>query len=464
MHPRLRAAAPAREHRRGARARAAPAPLRRHRRAPARVADGSRRPAARRGRRPGRRAALAARRARPHRAPDGGDAALGARPPAARRPPARRARRPAHRPLAPARAALRAARGADRLVADRRGPARAPDGRGRGAPQPVLLRGDAARRGPEVLEELERCFEVRVDGRELRSARGPARTWTATRRSGPRRSRARWRCTARPRCACCATRVDAARADASRTPAAARRSRPRWRPRSSATRPELPTARVLRRANREFEPLRSKLGFIGHRLANMLDPLSREPGYGDPEELRNDLWLVLESVGSEHVAHGSLRRLLWQVDVFGFHVAGLDVRQSAAVVHEAVATLLPGYRRRRRAGAAGAARGCDRRAAPRAGPPARRPRGRAAARARHGRAGARVVRQARRAGDGDLDGAAPLRRARRAVARAPRGRRAAARAAVRDARRPATRRPRRWPRSTARRSTATACAPTPAGS
>ncbi len=42
---------------------------------------------------------------------------------------------------------LPAARGADHLVADRRGPPRAPDGRGRGAAQPVLLRGDAARRG-----------------------------------------------------------------------------------------------------------------------------------------------------------------------------------------------------------------------------------------------------------------------------------------------------------------------------
>ncbi len=31
--------------------------------------------------------------------------------------------------------------------------------------------------------------------------------------------------------------------------------------------------------------------------------------------------------------------------MFGFHVASLDVRQSASIVHEAVATLLPGYRR-----------------------------------------------------------------------------------------------------------------------
>ena len=48
---------------------------------------------------------------------------------------------------APARAAGRAARGADRLVADRRAAPRAPEGRGRGPAQPVLLRGGAVRRG-----------------------------------------------------------------------------------------------------------------------------------------------------------------------------------------------------------------------------------------------------------------------------------------------------------------------------
>ena len=107
---------------------------------------------------------------------------------------------------------------------------------------------------------------------------------------------------------------------------------------------ELPSAEVLRRVHREWEPLRTKLGFVAHRLSNMLDPVAREPGYADPQELRADLWLVLDSLGSPHVARGAIRRLLRQVEVFGFHVAALDVRQSAAVVQEAVAALLPGYR------------------------------------------------------------------------------------------------------------------------
>src|SRR5829696_1918710 len=195
---------------------------------------------------------------------------------------------------------------------------------------------------PEVLEELERCFGVHVDGRELGfgswagsdmdghpevGAETLARTLTLHRRSALQLLRAK---------------VDGLARHFSHS---SRRVPVSPALEASLERDalELPSARVLRRANRQYEPLRTKLGFITHRLANMLDPLAREPGYADPRELRDDLWLVMQSVGSSHVAHGSLRRLLWQIDVFGFHVASLDVRQSAAVVQEAVATLLPGY-------------------------------------------------------------------------------------------------------------------------
>jgi phosphoenolpyruvate carboxylase len=105
---------------------------------------------------------------------------------------------------------------------------------------------------------------------------------------------------------------------------------------------ELPSAPVLRRTHRRWEPLRTKLGFVEHRLDNTLRPQGREPGYASPDELRRDLALVRDCLGSEHVASGAIRRLLWQVDVFGFHLASLDVRQSAAVVREAAGSLLPG--------------------------------------------------------------------------------------------------------------------------
>ena len=120
--------------------------------------------------------------------------------------------------------------------------------------------------------------------------------------------------------------------------------------------------------------------------------------------------------------------------------------------------------RRRRGRAAAAARGGDHRAAPRPRPPPGGPGRRAAARARHGHARARGVRQARGAGDGALDGAVAVGRARRAVAEPPRRRQAAARPAVRDARRPAARAGDDGARSTTRPSTATACAGTATGS
>src|ERR1700754_1927962 len=108
---------------------------------------------------------------------------------------------------------------------------------------------------------------------------------------------------------------------------------------------ELPSAEVLLRPHREWEPLRTKLGFVRHRLINTGRPRGREPGYSDAQQLRRDLELVLAHVRSRHVALGSIRRLLWQVDVFGFHLAGIDSRQGAGVVRAARAALLPGYAR-----------------------------------------------------------------------------------------------------------------------
>lgn len=106
---------------------------------------------------------------------------------------------------------------------------------------------------------------------------------------------------------------------------------------------ELPSAAVLRRPHREWEPLRTKLGFVHHRLGNTRTPRGREPGYADAQALRRDLELVLGHVNSRHVATGAIRRLLWQVDVFGFHLAGIDIRQGADVVRQATGAVLPGF-------------------------------------------------------------------------------------------------------------------------
>jgi phosphoenolpyruvate carboxylase len=106
---------------------------------------------------------------------------------------------------------------------------------------------------------------------------------------------------------------------------------------------ELPTAAVLRRPHHGWEPLRTKLGFIEHRLDNTLAARGGEPGYEGPAQLREDLDLVAASLDSEHVARGAIRRLQRQVDIFGFHLAGLDLRQNATVIDAAVEALLPGY-------------------------------------------------------------------------------------------------------------------------
>ena len=130
---------------------------------------------------------------------------------------------------------------------------------------------------PEVLEELERCFEVRVDGRELSfgswagsdmdghpevGAETLARTLTLHREAALRLLQAH---------------VDRLAQSFShsihRVPVSAALEASLARDAA-----ELPSARVLRRANREFEPLRTKLSFITRRLSNMLDPLAREPG------------------------------------------------------------------------------------------------------------------------------------------------------------------------------------------
>ncbi len=54
------------------------------------------------------------------------------------------------------------------------------------------------------------------------------------------------------------------------------------------------------------------------------------PATPTPTPSAKDLRLVARPRNSRHVASGSIRRLLWQVEVFGFHLAGIDIRQGAA--------------------------------------------------------------------------------------------------------------------------------------
>jgi phosphoenolpyruvate carboxylase len=105
-------------------------------------------------------------------------------------------------------------------------------------------------------------------------------------------------------------------------------------------------------AHRRDEPYRLALSHIHDRLlataAVLSEPTRHEPvthevaPYGDPNELARDLRIIADSLrghGSLRVARGRLRELRRALEVFGFHLAPLDLRQHSAVHERAVAEL-----------------------------------------------------------------------------------------------------------------------------
>src|SRR5580700_3196403 len=103
-----------------------------------------------------------------------------------------------------------------------------------------------------------------------------------------------------------------------------------------------------RSAYRRYEPYRRAITGIYARLAataKQLDqieppqqPVGAAPSYADSKELLADLTVIANSLvanRSELLAKGRLRDLRRAVDVFGFHLASIDLRQNS-VVHERV--------------------------------------------------------------------------------------------------------------------------------
>ena len=84
--------------------------------------------------------------------------------------------------------------------------------------------------------------------------------------------------------------------------------------------------------------------FLWLMTARLEAKLSGAPGgYGDPEEFRRDLALVADSLehhGGARAGLALVRRTQRRLDVFGFHLAALDVRQDAAVHRRVVGALL----------------------------------------------------------------------------------------------------------------------------
>jgi phosphoenolpyruvate carboxylase len=104
--------------------------------------------------------------------------------------------------------------------------------------------------------------------------------------------------------------------------------------------------------HRQEEPYRRAISGMYARLAatcRMLGlpeaPRHAEAAqaYDTPQALRADLATLqrsLEANGSAALARGRLRRLRRAVDVFGFHLAGIDIRQNSDVHERVVAELL----------------------------------------------------------------------------------------------------------------------------
>ena len=104
--------------------------------------------------------------------------------------------------------------------------------------------------------------------------------------------------------------------------------------------------------HRRDEPYRRALNGIGQRLSATLGAFSHdspsgasnglcEP-YHDSSELSRDLLTLSDSLerhGSARIARGRLRALRRAVEVFGFHLAQLDLRQHSGVHQQVVAEL-----------------------------------------------------------------------------------------------------------------------------
>ena len=87
---------------------------------------------------------------------------------------------------------------------------------------------------------------------------------------------------------------------------------------------ELPAYASEIGARNELEPYRRKLSFMWWRLGNQ--------GYREPGELLADLRTIRDSLAANRgarIADGRVARLERMVEVFGFHVAALDVRLHA---------------------------------------------------------------------------------------------------------------------------------------
>ncbi|SEJ45387.1 phosphoenolpyruvate carboxylase [Frateuria terrea] len=107
-------------------------------------------------------------------------------------------------------------------------------------------------------------------------------------------------------------------------------------------RERFPQAAARIRPRHADMPYRCLLTLIGARLEATGENDHAE-GYASPAELLDDLQLIDRSLLAHRGLHAgayAVRRLIWRVRTFGFHLARLDVRQDSRVHDDALAALL----------------------------------------------------------------------------------------------------------------------------
>jgi phosphoenolpyruvate carboxylase len=100
----------------------------------------------------------------------------------------------------------------------------------------------------------------------------------------------------------------------------------------------VPGAPGIAPARHDRMPYRVLLGQIAERLHATHD--GRASGYQQPAQFRGDIELIAQSLLANRGANAgyfAVRRLLWRIDTFGFHLATLDLRARASVHHAVLA-------------------------------------------------------------------------------------------------------------------------------
>ncbi|WP_374017619.1 phosphoenolpyruvate carboxylase [Paenibacillus thiaminolyticus] len=97
--------------------------------------------------------------------------------------------------------------------------------------------------------------------------------------------------------------------------------------------------------NNEKEPYRMKLIYMFERLHNMMDESTRDTSarYCDPVEFVEDLRIIDRSLRhhyADYVADTLVAKLIRQVELFGFYMAALDIRQHSKEHESAMTEIL----------------------------------------------------------------------------------------------------------------------------